>query len=205
MPNLNIPHEFTAENPPRWDLKGGEIGRKLGVVAQTFKDRFATHFSIHTTHSMMGRGPKAEALLSGHERVGLPCGPGTPWQKYALAGGKAILIGVSHKSNTTYHCAEECIPNSYRLSAEPVCGTVVVDGREMQVASRLHRWGISVDIGRINEELERRGALRRGKIGKAESIVILARPFLELAMAKLRGDPGYFLVKSGGDKAGSAP
>ena len=53
FPNLNIPHEFTLANPPRFDLKRDSV-RKLGIIPELFKFHYAEHFSLHPTHSLMG-------------------------------------------------------------------------------------------------------------------------------------------------------
>ena len=192
LPNLNIPHEFTADNPPRFDLKRDPL-RVIGIIPEVFKVEFAEHFSLHPTHSVMGIGEKAESVLREHDKAGLPCGPGTPWAKNAEADGKILLIGATQKSNTTYHCAEEQIPDSYQLSRDVINGTVILDGVELVVPSRLHVWGNHPDFGILNPELEARGFLRRGRIGNADSLCLNARGFLDLAMEKLRVDPRYFM------------
>ena len=198
LPNLNIPHEFTAANPPRFDLKRDPLKQTLGIIPELFKFDFATHFSVHPSHSMMGIGRKAADILKGHEKAGLPCGPGTPWEKNALAGGRILLIGVDQKCNTTYHCAEEQIPDSYQLSMDVIEGTVLIDERKMVVPSRLHVWGNRPDFNIINPELEAMGALRIGLVGKARTLCIDARAFLDLCLAKMRQDPRYFLRQRSG-------
>ena len=194
LPNLNIPHEFTAENPPRFDLKRDSV-RKLGIIPELFKFGYAEHFSIHPTHSLMGVGEKAPAITEGHERAGVPCGPGTPWEKNARSGGKVLFIGVGYGSNTTCHSVEEAIPDSYRLSRDVIRGVVVLDGEERIVPSRLHVWGIRADFERFVPELEERGISRRGPVGRAPSICLDAGGFLDLALEKLRRDGGYFLKR----------
>ena len=37
FPNLNIPHEFTAENPPRFDLKKAPLKQSIGIIPELFK------------------------------------------------------------------------------------------------------------------------------------------------------------------------
>ena len=193
FPNLNIPHEFTADNPPRFDLRRGSV-RKLGILPELFKLHYVRHFSLHPTHSVMGVGAKAAPLLRDHEKAGLPCGPGTPWARNGAAGGKILLLGVTTRSNTTYHCAEEQIPNSYQLSREVIQGVVVVDGEEIVVPSRLHVWGNRTDFSLVNAELAERGYLRCGKIGGADTLCLDAGGFLAVCLEKLRHNPHYFLV-----------
>ena len=192
FPNLYIPHGFTKENPPRFRLKEDHV-KNLGIIPELFKLEYAEHFSIHPTHSMMGIGDKARDILADHEKAEVPCGPGTPWAKNALAGGRILLIGVDQRCNTTYHCAEEQIENSYQLSNDVINGVVVVDGEDIVVPSRLHIWGNHPDFNLINPELKDLGYLKIGKIGMADTLCIDAAGFLNLSLEKLRQDSRYFL------------
>ncbi len=193
MPNLNITREFTTADPPRFDLKGGCIKNALGIIPELFKCSHAAHFSIHPTHSMMGMGDKAADILKDHEHAGLPCGPGTPWHKNALAGGRVLLIGVDQRCNTTYHCAEEQLEDSYQLSRDAIEGIVIIDGRERVVTSRLHVWGNHPDFNVLNPELQALGYLEIGRVGNARTLCLDAGPFLGLCAEKMRHDNRYFL------------
>ena len=192
FPNLNIGRQFTTEDPPRFDLKRDPVKQTIGILPELFKQHYAEYFSIHPTHSLMGIGLAAKAILQGHEKAGLPCGRGTPWEKNAIAGGKILLIGVGQGRNTTYHCAEEQIDNSYQLTADAIEGVVVIDGVETIVSSRLHVSGNHPDFSIIEPELEELGFLMRGVIGDAQSTCIDAGAFLQLCMRKMRADPRYF-------------
>ena len=148
---------------------------------------------MHPTHSMMGIGQNAQAILSDHEKAGFPCGVGTPWEKNALSGGKVLLIGVGQKCNTTYHCPEEQIDNPYQLSSEVINGVVVSDGIETVIPSRLHVWSNHPDFSILNPELTARGYLTTGTVGKAQTLFIQAKGFVDLCLAKMRSDRLYFL------------
>lgn len=193
FPNLNISQEFTVENPPRFDLKNDHLKETVGIIPETFKFEYAKHFSMHTTHSMMGIGEKAPFILKDHEKAGVPCGKGTPWEKNALFEGKILLIGVDQRSNTTYHCAEEQIENSYQLSSNAIDGVVVINGQEIVVRSRLHVWGNHPNFNIINPELEVLGYLKKGRVGNAPTICIEAAGFLQLCLKKLGTNKNYFL------------
>lgn len=194
FPNLNILREFTVDDPPRFDLKKCHI-KNLGIIPELFKFQYAEHFSIHPTHSMMGVGAKAYDILKGHEKAGVCCGRGTPWEKNALAGGKILLIGVDHFRNTSYHCVEEQIENTYKLSKEVVQGVVIVDDEEIVVPSRLHIWeGRAPNFNILNDELMELGYLKTGKIGMADTLCVDAGGFVKVGLEKVRLDSRYFLA-----------
>jgi aminoglycoside 3-N-acetyltransferase len=193
FPNLYIPRGFTVDDPPRFDLKGEHV-KNLGILPELFKFHYARHFSIHPTHSLMGIGEKARAILADHDKVGLPCGLGTPWAKNARVGGGILLIGVDQRVNTTYHSAEEQMDDPYQLTDEVIIGTVVVDGIDHLVPSKLHVWRYHADFSILNPELEARGLLIRGRIGDAGTMWLDARGFIHLALTKLEQDRAYFIA-----------
>jgi aminoglycoside 3-N-acetyltransferase len=192
FPNLNIPHEFTAANPPRFDLQKDPIRQRLGILPQVFKESHAREFSRHATHAMMGAGPHCAGLFAGHELAGLPCGPGTPWWRLGEIGGAILLLGATQQNNTSIHGPEEAHAN-YQLSAEMIEGVVIDRGVEHRVASRLHRWGNRSDFSRINPWLEKAGGLRRGRVGDAECLLVDAKIFQAQTVARLRADPRFLL------------
>ena len=195
VPNLYIPHGFSVENPPRFDLKKDPIREPyLGITPEIFKFDYAERFSIHPTHSLAGIGDKAASILKEHEKAGLPCGLGTPWYKNAEMGGKVLLIGCRQHSSTTYHTAEEQMEDPYRLTDYVVDGICVLDGQEILVPSKMHVWKYDVDFDRINDELEAAGHLVSGKIGDADTLCLRAKPFIDLGLAKLAEDRWYFLM-----------
>ena len=112
----------------------------------------------------------------------------------AHAARKVLLAGVTQKCNTTYHCAEEQIPDSYQLSRDIIDGVVVVDDRPIVVRSRLHVWGNRPDFGIVNPELEARGLLRTGPVGNAPTLCLDAGGFLAVCLEKMARDPRYFLT-----------
>jgi aminoglycoside 3-N-acetyltransferase len=193
FPNLNIPHEFTAAHPPRFDLQRDPIRERLGILPQVFKEVYAREFSRHPTHGMMGTGPHCRALFAGHESAGVPCGPGTPWWKLGELGGAILLLGATQQNNTSIHGPEEAYAD-YQLSQEPIDGVVIDNGVEWRVRSRLHRWGNASDFSRINPWLEQAGGLRRGRVGHAECLLVDAGIFQAQAIARLRADPRFLLT-----------
>lgn len=194
FPNLNIPHEFSAANPPRFDLQKEPIRERLGVLSQVFKASYAREFSRHPTHAMMGAGPHCGPLFVGHESAGMPCGPGTPWWRLATMGGSILLLGVTQQNNTSIHGPEE-VHAKYQLSRDEIEGVVIDGGVEYRVRSRLHRWGNASDFGRINPWLERAGGLRRGRVGNAECLLIDAGIFQAQVCARLIDDPQFLLAQ----------
>jgi len=76
-----------------------------GEIPDTFWRRPGVARSVHTTHSLAARGPKARRWTGGHLDT-LWMGPESPLGRLIHDGGYLLLLGVGHNSNTSYHVAE---------------------------------------------------------------------------------------------------
>lgn len=76
-----------------------------GTLTEVFRQRPGAVRSEHPTHSITVIGPRADEFAADHLQV--ECvGIGSPLDKLAQAGGKVLLMGVSHVHNTTVHIGE---------------------------------------------------------------------------------------------------
>src|SRR6185437_15742021 len=51
----------------------------VGILAERFRTRFASHRSLHPTHSVAALGRRAAALTSGHHLDNTPCSLNSPY------------------------------------------------------------------------------------------------------------------------------
>lgn len=85
-----------------------------GILTELFRQRYATHRSLHPTHSVAGIGSQAEILLSTHHRCITPCGSQSPFAKLVEADAYIIMLGVGIDCCTLVHHVEELLaPNLY--------------------------------------------------------------------------------------------
>ena len=85
------PPQFNVQTTPCW----------TGIIAEKLRHWPGAIRSLGPTHSVTGLGPDAWRLLSGHEDCRTPCGEASPYVKFAKAGGKIILFGVTLDAITT--------------------------------------------------------------------------------------------------------
>jgi aminoglycoside 3-N-acetyltransferase len=79
---------------------------RTGILAELGRQRPGAVRSLHPTHSVAVLGPQAEDLTRDHHR-GRAFGIDSPIDRLARRGGKVLLLGVGHTSNSTVHVAEE--------------------------------------------------------------------------------------------------
>ncbi len=88
---------------PYWDPL--TTPAKTGALTERFRARPGVRRSIHPTHSILAQGNRAEEFTADAMRY--PAfGIGSPLDRIAQAGGWALLIGVTHTSNSCIHVGE---------------------------------------------------------------------------------------------------
>jgi aminoglycoside 3-N-acetyltransferase len=178
---------------------------EMGAISETFRRRSGAVRSLHPTHSVAALGARTEELLSGHECCVTSCGHGTPFGKLAAAGGKILLLGCTHASNTTLHYVENTCgaPTLSRELFHPI--VVTPEGRHCVVPTHPHMPGLRRQYERVERELVESGVQRNGKVGNAEARLINAREMVRTIGADIRKDPLYLIVPfTPADAAGEA-
>ncbi len=128
----------TPENPVFDELK---TPSHVGVLTEVFRTKYATHRSLHPTHSVAGRGPLAERLLSTHHEGTTPCAGNSPYGLMRDYTAYVLMIGVGLESCTAFHHAEEMMaPEIYVRPMEQAESYQLVDRRQTvhKVMTRRH-------------------------------------------------------------------
>jgi len=141
----------------------------VGVLTELFRKRPGVIRSWHPTHSVAALGEDAAAFTAGDEQFDTPCARGSVWGKLLDRRATILLVGVDLRRNTFMHGVEEWldIPGRMTDSREQLV-TVLPDGTEIPVPSRRHcglSW--SEHFWKVEEVLERRGAMFKGRLGDA--------------------------------------
>lgn len=104
--NLMLPTFNYAVPLPEPYFDPAETPGATGIITETGRKWPGAVRSVHPTHSVAVIGPKAKEWTKDHLTV-RTAGIGSPIDLLARHGGKVLLIGVEHTSNTTIHIAEE--------------------------------------------------------------------------------------------------
>lgn len=106
MPYLSSSYEYLQT------LKCFDVRKtisRMGLVSEAFRRRSGVLRSLHPTHPILAFGPKADWIISGHEKCLYPCGPGSPFEKLLKLNGKVLFYGVSEYTFTFYHYLEHIV------------------------------------------------------------------------------------------------
>jgi aminoglycoside 3-N-acetyltransferase len=136
----------------------------VGVLSEVFRTRFASHRSIHPTHSTAALGPFAETMTCRHQEGETPCPPHSPFGQLPHVDAQILLLGVGFESCTMIHCAEEAAAPDIYL--HPAASALTYSCRDRHgvihaVKARRHL-RLNRDFPKFAPMLAARGQLRRG-------------------------------------------
>ena len=89
-----------------------------GVMSEIFRTGYATHRSLHPTHSVAGWGKHAQVLLAGHHHGNTPVPGCSPYGLMRDYSSYVLLLGVGLEMCTAIHLAEETIAPEIYVNSE---------------------------------------------------------------------------------------
>lgn len=167
---------------------------EMGAISEALRTWPGAVRSLSPTHCLAALGAGAAELLAGHEGCRVSVGHGSPFERLVQGGGRILLLGVGHGSNTTLHYVENTggAPTVCRESFDAV--VIDRDGREIVVPTHPHMPGLKRRYERAEEVLLAAGAQRTGVVGKATARLVDAGRMDALLRDRLRQDP-LFLIE----------
>lgn len=166
----------------------------VGILPELFRKRPGVVRSLHPTHSVAALGRESKAFTSDDHRFDTPCARGSAWGKLLDRKATILLVGVDLRRNTFIHGVEEWVDIPGRLTdGHEQLYTVLPDGTEISVPSRRHcglSW--SEHFWKVDEILERQGAMHKGQLGDAVVRVCDAAAVAEIITAMLKDKPDLF-------------
>jgi len=154
-----------------------------GLVPKTLMKRKDAIRSRHPTCSVVALGRLSKYITDGHDEHSQPF---LPYVKLAQVGGKHLCIGIDDRLVGLRHEAQR------RASLFIVPTFMGVLYKNLQGLVNVFVWQSPPCNTRLPElvtELERKGIVRRGKIGNAQSIVGNVNELIETMSAMLKKDP----------------
>lgn len=187
MPAFSFP--LKSQDEPIFDVR--ETPSCVGLISELFRREYATHRSVHLSHSYSAAGPLAQELTT-HRLDITPCGEESPLGKFMGRDGKILLLGVGYNSCTAFHVVEERMKASYmRFEANPKA-KYRLNGEVLPLPSKILSRPFSYDFTIMREEFRAHGVIREGKVGEATCTLMSGGRFLESVRRRLANDPDCF-------------
>lgn len=171
----------------------------VGIIPELFRLHYATHRSLHPTHSVAARGRFATALTATHHVGDTPCAMNSP---YGIARGTdahVLLLGVGMERCTAMHHAEEAAAIDTYLDPPEAAVPFHLHGRDGSVHEMRLRRHLKLrrDFPQFSPRLEARGMLRRGDFHGTTWQAFAQADLLDEVEGALRRDPNAIIAPPG--------
>lgn len=186
-----------------WTFAHGDLARhafdpketpsRTGKITDTLWRRPGAFRSAHPTHSIAGLGRRAEELVAGHDKTST-FGKEGPYWRYVAWGAKVMFLGVDMCCNTTLHAVEDWLDMPYLQEEKALAKGE--DGRAKVVKVYKSPMG-DRDFYRKGSKVERllemSGMIRRGKVGRAETVWLPSQEMVRAVVEGIYQEPTLLL------------
>lgn len=170
----------------------------LGAFPEAIRKHPLANRSWNASHSSAAIGGKTNFLIDNHDPTNA-LGYNSPIHRMARSGGKILLIGVSHKANTTIHLAESITKLYTHLPYNNKWGEYthmkLPDGTVQKYKQKEYP-GCSSNFDIVQEYLINNNLVSFGKIGNAYSQLIDAGGMVEIITKLIKNQPDILLCNN---------
>lgn len=189
------------QHTPNFDVLNSPS--KTGAITEYFRTYPGVVRSLHPTEPVSAYGPLAEYFTKDHFNQLTPYNANSPFFRVSEVGGKILYVGVTlSMAGTNLHTLEDAVDFKYPVYHPQVFDFSVIDekGVEHRVKTKVHNPTYSKK--RKCDELiplfEQEGVLEHCKVGKAETLLVHAKPLLAV-MIKAYNEHGITMYTPKGD------
>jgi aminoglycoside 3-N-acetyltransferase len=171
----------------------------VGVLPELFRLHYATHRSLHPTHSVAALGRLAAELTATHHLGNTPCALSSPYGIARQADAHIVLLGIGLERCTAIHHAEEIVAPDIYLFPPEAAETYWLRGRDDAVhAMRLRRHlRLNRDFPQFEAPLARAGRLRSGNLHGTRWLAVAQADLIAEVCAELERDPRAIIAPPG--------
>jgi len=171
----------------------------VGILAEQFRLNYATHRSLHPTHSVAAWGRDARHLTATHHLDDTPCAPTSPYGMARGTDAQILLLGIGFERCTAIHHAEEMVAPDVYLAPPEQAETYQCRSREGTVhLVRLRRHlRLNRNFPQFAAPLAGRGRLRQGDLAGTPWLAVSQRDLLSEVFGALERDPRAIIAPPG--------
>jgi aminoglycoside 3-N-acetyltransferase len=169
---------------------------QTGLLTELFRRSPGVVRSVHPTHSVAVRGPRAAYFAAEHNLATTPCGRSTPYSRLLDEKGKILFMGTDIGVMTFFHFIEEEIESQLPFSpfTQGVYTLRSLDstGTEVMTHTRLFdpTYSRKRNLDKLASHLKKRAVWHECRIGNVALILLAAEDVLSICR-ELAGDGIY--------------
>jgi len=178
---------------------------KTGKITEYFRTLPGSKRSLHPTEPVSGIGANVDYFIGEHFGELTPYTSKSPFYKVSEKGGKILYVGVTlSMAGTNLHTLEDAVDFKFPVYVDEIFDVEVIDenGKKHLVKTKIHdpffskkRKCDDLIPMFINE-----GAMKKAKIGEAETLVADAKKFFEVMMRFYKEKGVTIYTPKGGDR-----
>lgn len=175
------------QNTPYFDVLHSPS--KMGAVTEVFRTYPHSKRSLHPTEPVSAIGPLAEYYTKDHFNAVTPYAKNSPFYRLSEQNGKIMYIGVTlANAGTNLHTLEDAVENfKFPVYYPTIFEIDVIDekGQKHRMKTKVHDpvYSKKRKCDELIPLFEKHGVLKKCQLGNAETLVVDAKPFLEVMLA----------------------
>jgi aminoglycoside 3-N-acetyltransferase len=192
MPTMSW-RTVTPQNPVFDELR---TPSHVGVLTEVFRTKYATHRSLHPTHSAAAAGPLAKTLLSTHHLGTTPVPASSPYALMRDYPACILFIGVGLEACTAIHHPEEAVAAEIYVKPPEQAERYELrprQGAPVTFMLRRHLHTRDRKFPKYGPILAARGRILEGEIGGVPWKIVRAADLLAEVFARLVERPTFNL------------
>ena len=192
------------ESNPVFDVRS--TPSKMGAISEQFRKMKGVKRSLHPLESVAAIGPLAEYYTKDHFAQPTPYNENSPFARLAEKHGKILSLGVINMEHTciNMHASEDAVPDfKPEIYDRKIYEAQMLDeyGNACTMKTKVHNpeWSLRRYPNGLVSLFEKEGAMRRIRIGEAESLLFDAHRLQEV-MVKAYMEKGISMYFPEGKK-----
>jgi aminoglycoside 3-N-acetyltransferase len=171
----------------------------VGIVAELFRRGYATHRSLHPTHSVAAFGRHAAELTATHHQGNTPCPLSSPYGKAREMDAHVLLLGIGLERCTAIHHAEEMVAPEVYLFPPEAAETYRCRARDGTVHSMQLRRHLRLnrDFPQFAAPLTARGLMVAGELAGTKWQAVSQYDLLAEVFSALERNPRAIVAPAG--------
>ncbi|MBD3635872.1 MAG: AAC(3) family N-acetyltransferase [Crocinitomicaceae bacterium] len=171
------------QNTPSFDVLN--TPSQTGKITEYFRQLPEAVRSLHPTEPVSALGPKAKYFVKDHFGQLTPYNENSPFYKVSKEGGKILYIGVTlSMAGTNLHTLEDAVDFKFPIYYPEIFDFKVIDeqGQSHIIQTKVHdpAWSKKRKCDELIPMFQEQGALKRVKIGQADTLLVDAKKFLDV-------------------------
>ena len=173
----------------------------VGAIPELFRVRYASHRSLHPTHSVAALGRCAAALTATHHLGDTPCAIDSPYGIARAMDAHVLLLGVGLERCTAMHHAEEMAAIDTYVDPPKAAVPFQLRARDGTVHEMRLRQHLKLrrDFPQFSPRLDARGLLRRGDFHGTPWQAMAQADLMDEVEGALRHDPRAIIAPPGAE------